>query len=129
MDWETLEKIVRKLASYKWGSPARAETINGVKVDCVLKQQSDYWVLVEATQEHTLAKLRTDLAKFATVRPFLFSQKIFSECFFVSENDPPESLVTSGTGQNVTVLSLKQFSALFFDYPRYSARPIGEAVW
>jgi hypothetical protein len=77
MKWQEFEKHVRTVASYKWDTHATPATINGVKVDCVLKLKDDYWVLVEITQDESLQKLRTDLAKFATVRPSLISQGIY----------------------------------------------------
>ena len=119
MKWQAFEKHVRTVASYKWDTPATAETINGVKVDCVLKPKHNYWILVEITQEKSLSKLRTDLAKFATVRPFLMSQDVYAECFFVSESGYPSSLRDSGKGQSVSVLTLSEFDTLFFDFESY----------
>ena len=132
MDWKTLESRVREVASYLWDAPARSATVNGVNVDCVIEHSSDYWVLVEISKESTLDKLRTDLGKFATVRPYLFSKSIYPKCIFVCQSAPPPSLVTSGKGSNVDVVSFAQFEAMFFDYPRYhfvrSDRPFGSAV-
>lgn len=132
MKWQQLEEHVRMIAALKWQHEARAETINGVKVDCVVRVRADYWVLVEITQDTSLAKLRTDLAKFATVRPYLFAKQIYAEPYFVTQNAPPPSLFDSGAGQNVSVHSLAAFDALFFDFPSYryarSQRRFGSAV-
>jgi hypothetical protein len=132
MKWQTLEALVRDTAQLIWECPATAETINGVKCDCVLKRATDNWVLIEISKTDSLYKLRTDLAKFATIRPFLFSQSIFAKCIFVCESDPPPSLVESGNGLNVEVLSVHQLTERFFNYARYAHarnnRSFGSAV-
>jgi hypothetical protein len=131
-NWQTLELRVREIASYLWNCSATPETLNGVKVDCVLRQKRDYWILIEITVEDNLDKLRTDLAKFASVRPYLTSQNIYSECFFVSEKQLTDSLRTTGEGQHVNVQSLSEFESQFLNYAAYrharSSQPFGSAV-
>ena len=132
MKWQDLEKKVRTIASYKWDSQSSPETINGVKVDCVLKIRPDYWTIIEITKEHTLSKLRNDLAKFASVKPLLLSKNIYAECFFITLDEPPSSLRDTGQGQNVEVLSVSGFEKLFFNFEQYhygrSKRKFGSAV-
>jgi hypothetical protein len=132
MKWQDLEGRVRELASYLWDAPAAPDTINGVKCDCVVRAKPDYWHIVEVSEENDLAKLRTDLAKFATVKPYLFSKNIYAECFFVCHELPSgSSLIESGRGQNVKVMCLDEFQSTFFDYQRYcrvrSSLPFGSA--
>ena len=100
MEWQELESIVRQVASFLWECEAKPEVINGVNIDCVCKIKTDYWITVEITQEKSLEKLRTDLAKFASIRPYLFSKNIYAECYFVTENKPNISLIETGKGQN-----------------------------
>ena len=119
INWQQLENHVRSIASYRWFRTARPETINGVKIDCVVKTEKDHWILVEVSKSSTLEKLRTDLAKFATVRPHLFSQNIFCRCYFVCESQPTDSLITAGEGQHVKVLSAEQFSKELIDHEVY----------
>ena len=132
MKWQNLEKKVSSIASYKWDAQSNPETINGVKIDCVLKVKPDYWIIIEITKENTLSKLRTDLAKFASVKPFLFSQSIYAECYFITFDPPPPSLRDTGQGHNVTVLSIDRFEKIFFDFEKYhhgrSQRKFGSAV-
>ncbi len=132
MKWQELESLIRSTAQYKWDAQACPETINGVKVDCVLHIRPDHWIVIEITQEDKLAKLREDLAKFATIRPYLFSRSIYAECHFVCETSPPPSLIESGAGHNVQVLSAAGFTSLFFDYATYArvrkGRRFGSAV-
>lgn len=132
MDWSTFEQIVCNTASYRWNCAAAPEEVNGVKCDCVLKPAIDSWILIEITQEESLAKLRTDLAKFAVVRPYLLEQAIHCSCFFVCEQEPPPSLIETGKGCRVTVLSLNAFRNAFFNATAYfhtrSEKPFGSAV-
>jgi len=125
--WQEVEKTIKRISEVVWCSPAAPETINGVKCDCVLKIRPDYWILVEVSESTTLTKLRTDLAKFATVRPFLFSQNIFSECFFVSL-DEQTSLIESGKGQNVEVHSPSTFATKFIGGGWGQTRMVGAGV-
>lgn len=129
--WQDLERDVQQLSQVYWCVPAAPETINGVKCDCVLKTRPDYWVLVEISKSNTLEKLRTDLAKFATMRPFLMSQNIYAECHFVYLEHNP-SLVISGDGQNVKVHTPESFFSEYLGSAQYlherKKRPFGSAV-
>jgi hypothetical protein len=98
--WQQLEKDVKQIAEIIWNRNASAETINGVKCDCIVKSRPDYYVAIEISKSNSLDKLRTDLAKFATIRPYLFSQSIYAECYFITPEHYP-SLRESGEGQNV----------------------------
>jgi|GEM_PF-532167 len=132
MDWTTLEAKVRSIASYRWFRQAVSRKINDVQVDCVLEIEPDNWVLVEVSKQTSLTKLREDLAKFASVRPYLFSQAIYAKCYFVTDGEPNPSLRQTGDGQNVKVLSIEQFSKELIDHSVYAhartARPFGSAV-
>ncbi len=120
MNWQSLERKVRKVATLKWDTKAIPLEVNGVRVDCVLKPKKDFWVLVEVSKQNTLDKLRTDLAKFATTRPYLFSQGIYAECYFICENCPPQSLRKTGEGSHVNVYGSGEFESLFFDFKSYA---------
>jgi hypothetical protein len=129
--WQQLERDVLQLAQVIWCSPASQETVNGVKCDCVVKVRPDYWALVEISKSSTLEKLRTDLSKFATVKPFLLSQGIYAECHFVHSSAHP-SLAESGKGQNVEVHSPIDFFSKYLGSAQYlherKRRPFGSAV-
>lgn len=118
--WQNLEQNVRTLASFKWNADAIAENINGVDFDCVLKPETNYWVIIETTKEFNLDKIRTDLAKCATARMFLFTKNIFAKFYVILERDPTTSMITSAEGNHVEVMSFNSFSKTFLDYPSYS---------
>lgn len=131
MDWKELENHVRELASCHWTATANPETINGVRFDCVIKKKSDYWIIIEVSKEETLEKLRTDIAKVAAVRLYLFSQSIFAECYFVC-NNPTEPLRVTGTGNKLNVMSVDELRGLLLGYEFYfnlrSKLPFGSAI-
>lgn len=119
MTWQDLERNVRLIASCLWDRPATSETIAGVKCDCVLKVERDKWVFVEVSKESNLDKLRTDIAKFGTLRMSLFSQNIYSECYFVTSGKVTDSVRASGNDCYVKVCTVKEFESLFFNYASY----------
>jgi hypothetical protein len=131
MKWEELEKHVRDLASCHWASKAIPETINGVRLDCVIKKLPNYWIIIEISKEDTLEKIRTDIAKFAVVRLYLFSQNIFAECYFVC-NHPTEQMRVTGKGDNINVMSVEELRGQLIGYDSYfnlrSKRPFGSAI-
>lgn len=130
--WQELEAIVRSGAEAKFGARARAETIAGVKCDCVIDLQNGSVVLIEISKEKTLTKLRTDLAKFNVLRPFYFGKQIFPRCHFITLDEPTEALIESGKVNRVEVQSISQFLNYLFGTLRYSTvrrtRPFGSAV-
>jgi ABC-type dipeptide/oligopeptide/nickel transport system ATPase component len=130
--WQELETIVRSGAEAKFGARARAETIAGVKCDCVIDLQNGSVVLIEISKENTLEKLRTDLAKFNVLRPFFFGKQIFPKCHFITLDEPTEALIESGKANYVEVQSISQFLNYLFGTLRYGTvrrtLPFGSAV-
>jgi hypothetical protein len=118
--WEILQEKVKAISSFIWNCTANNETINGIKIDCVLRPKNDYWIIVEVTEENKLEKIRTDIAKIAACKQYLFSQNTYCECFIVMKDEPTDSMVTTGNGSNVKVQSYNTFSKQFIDYPKYS---------
>lgn len=120
LSWKALEENVKTIASLKWNCYATNETINGVKFDCVLKPRTDKWVIIEVSENETLDKVRTDIAKISTVKQFLFSQYIFPDCYIILKEEPTESMKLTGSGCKVNVLSFNSFTNLFFNYDSYA---------
>lgn len=132
MRWQELERLVRTVSEAKFGAPARAEDIAGVKCDCVIHLDDGSVVLVEVSKETSLDKLRTDLAKFNVLRPYFFQRNIFPKCYFISLDDPTPALIESGKANFVQVYSIAQFFDLMLGLHRYadarSKLPFGSAV-
>jgi len=107
--WQQLERLVRTVAEAKFGGTARAEDIAGVKCDCVIRLSDGSAVIVEVSKERTIDKLRQDVNKFNTIRPFFFQQNIFPKCFFVTLQIPTPALIAAGQANHVQVYSFPQF--------------------
>jgi hypothetical protein len=133
MRWQDVEILVRQIAELKFGAIARAETIGGVKCDCVLHLGDGSAVVVEISKQDDLNKLRDDIAKFKTIRPHFIQQDILPRCFFVtSALEPTSALIEAGKVHHVQVFSVDQFLNHLLGHSRYkNARlnyPFGSAV-
>lgn len=119
MKWQDFEDQVRTIASFRWNCDAHTETIAGVKCDCVLKIDSDNWIVVEITKENELSKVRTDISKLFTIRNSLFMQQIYCKCYFVMKDKPTDSMRAAGNEQKINVLSAEEFQSEYFNYKTY----------
>ena len=131
-EWQILEERVRTIASCIWNTSAQPEEIHGVRCDAVLKPEVDRWVVIEVTKSGTLDKLRTDLSKFAMIKPALNAEGIHASCYFVTPEQPSQSIIDSAKAANVKALSVGDLQKLFFDYEKYrhvrTSKPFGSAV-
>jgi hypothetical protein len=132
MDWQALEKMVRRIAEIKFSCPARAQDIGGVRCDCVLDLGNGSVVIIEISKEGTINKLRVDITKFNTIRPFFFHQNIFPRCIFITLEEPTPSLIASGKASFVEVYSVVQFFNAMLGVGDYTAlrtdAPFGSAI-
>lgn len=119
MEWKDLEKKVRDIASYRWNCKAVAETIAGIKCDCVLKIDSEQWVVIEITEERNLEKIRNDIIKLRSVKNALILEEILCRCYIVMKDIPTDSMRQTGDAQKVKVVSLVEFEKEYFDYSSY----------
>ncbi len=131
-DWSELEQKTRAIATLLWQRPAVAEEVAGVRLDCVLRLEPDYWVVVEVSKSDTLDKLRVDLAKLISVRTSLQAQQIATRCYFVCATGLHPSIRETAKASKVTAMSFAEFATQFFDFPTYYnariAKPFGSAV-
>lgn len=119
MSWQNLEDKVRAIASMRWNCAAVAETIAGIKCDCVLKLSDDNWVIVEITEQNSLEKVRADIIKLRTVKGALLTEEIYCKCYFVMKSKPTDSMRMSGSAQKIKVMSVDEFQNEYFDYAGY----------
>lgn len=117
--WQSFEKKIRDIASYRWNCSATTETIAGVKCDCVLKPDVDQYIIIEITEESSLTKVRNDITKLATVRLSLMQKGIFAKCYFVMKDIPTDSMRAAGEGQRVFIRSAEEFQNEYFEYKSY----------
>src|ERR1039457_3992638 len=119
ISWQQLERAVRTVAEAKFGGTARAEDIAGVKCDCVIRLTDWSVIIVEISKERALDKLRQDVNKFNTIRPFFIQQNIFPKCFFVTFPVPTPALIAAGQANHVQVYSFPQFFNVMLGLQNY----------
>lgn len=61
--WEQTEEFIRNISSLKWNAPAYKEIIAGESIDAVIRKESDYYILIEITENDRLEKVRNDIRK------------------------------------------------------------------
>lgn len=125
--WKKLEEHVRDIATVVWRKPANADRIDGVNFDAVIGLSEEEVVIIEITENSTLEKVRTDVAKIAPVKFSLLAKGILAKTFIVMRDEPTQGMVDIGKPHKINVVSLKTFSVLAFDYPRYVSLRNGTA--
>lgn len=130
--WKNLEEYVRSIASLKWGAPCKAEHIDGVDFDSVIRISDDEVIILEVTTERTLQKVRDDLNKIKPTKMRLAVEGIICRAYIVLEDEPTLSMVEAGRSSHIKVCSASEFSKDFFDFASYDAlrkrSPFGSAV-
>lgn len=131
MNWQDFEVSVREIAASHWNTSAIPEVVAGVKCDAVLRPSADEMIVVEITKEKDLSKLRTDLAKFASIRSAFVPDGIVVRSIFISAHEV-SSLRETGKAQKVEVLSVREFREKFvgkdaYEFQRRSAE-FGSAI-
>lgn len=117
--WQSSETAVRNIANYRWNCNAVAETISGIKCDCILKPGADHWIAIEITEERDLQKVRADILKLRTIKYSLMNEDIYCQCYMVMKDIPTDSMRQSGESQKIKVVSLQEFQKEYFDYNSY----------
>lgn len=95
--WISLETHIRDLASILFNCNFKADRIDGVNYDAVGYPSEEEMVILETTEENNLNKIRTDVAKIASlkllkaaesiiVRALLFSKKNQHKAWSILEN-------------------------------------------
>lgn len=129
--WQELERYIRLLAESIWGVEAKAEIIESVRCDAVLRLKKDHFILIEISKERTLQKIRIDQSKFLLMKTALIAKGIYSECYFITE-EVHESIKEYGKSNNIEVHSVKSFTNSFIGSERYinerSRQYFGSAV-
>lgn len=130
--WVTFEDRVRDLAQYIWGPPCEPARVGGVNIDGVVRLDAEIAMFVEMTEERTLGKVRGDVNKLVTAKNAAFAEGVVARCFCVVNGNVTQAMVEAGSPHHVRVLSVDQFSKLFFDFDSYrtarSIAPFGSSV-
>jgi hypothetical protein len=131
--WATFEDKVRDIASLIWGGRPSPENVGGVAVDAVLHLDPQLSVLIEITEERQLGKVRDDVTKLVTAQNALYAKRIIARSYCVVNSDTlTDGMINAGKSANIKVLTISEFSKLFFDFGSYKIvrqnAPFGSAV-
>jgi hypothetical protein len=130
--WQDLELLVRIIAENLFNCMAEQKYINGIKCDAVLEIERDRVILIEISKTNTLEKMRTDLAKFATLKQYYALKNIYAKCMFICESDLHPSIIETAKGLYVEAMTIYQFADKLFNFRDYEYQrnqyPFGSAV-
>ncbi|WP_156332618.1 NACHT domain-containing protein [Rhodopseudomonas sp. AAP120] len=130
--WASFEDRVRDIASHIWGRPCTPKRVGGVNLDGVVVLDSEIHCFIEMTENRTIAKVREDVIKLQTAKNSAFGKGILARCFCVINGTPTPGMVDAGVEQNIRVLSIDDFTKMFFDFSSYrvarDASTFGSAV-
>lgn len=125
------EKRVREYASIRFGLPFRSEHLAGVNYDCVSSPKSDYKIIIEATVNHSLEKVRGDIARLQIVKQKLIAEGIYVEAYIVLEKEPTSFMQEGGKAARIEVVSFETFYRSWYDSQSYITarlqKPFGSA--
>ncbi len=132
-NWARFEDKVRDIASLIWGSRPSPENVGGVDVDAVLHLDRQLSILIEITEDRTLGKVRSDVTKLVTAQNTLHAKRIIARSYCVINAESVTSaMIEAGVPANIKVLTIGDFSKLFFDFLSYKVSrlnaPFGSAV-
>jgi hypothetical protein len=103
-----------------------------VNVDAVLTLRPDASIFIEITERRVLNKVREDVNKLITAKINAAARGIFAQCYAVIEGEVTPSMREAGKDHFVTVLSVREFEKMFYDFDNYKyARmqsPFGSSV-
>jgi len=126
------EKKVRTYAAIRFGLPFGPEHLVGINFDAVASLKPDYKVIVEATENFTLEKVRGDTARLAIAKQKMIGDGIYAECHLVLNREPTEFMKEAGTNFKINVVSFNNFYRAWYDTQSYissrSSRPFGSAI-
>jgi len=130
--WANFQDRVRDLAQYIFGEKCGPTRVGGVDIDGVVNLNNGQLILIEITEERNLGKVRDDVIKLVTAKNAAFQSGLLTQCFCVIDGSVTEAMIGAGAAHHIKVLSISDFSSLFFDYAAYrNARvkmPFGSAV-
>ncbi len=130
--WASFEERVRDLAQYLWGVPCVPKRVGGVNLDGVCQIDDEIFMFVEMTEERTLGKVRGDIVKLQTAKNAAAANGTVARCFCVVNGEPTQAMTDAGKEVHIKVLSVDQFTKLFFDFTQYSTArgkaPFGSSI-
>lgn len=112
---DLFEDKVRRYAAVRFGYPFRPEHLAGVDFDCVASTRPDYKIIVEATINHSLEKVRGDIARLQIARQKLIGEGTFAEIHLVLQKEPTSFMIEGAKAAKVEISSFNTFYRHWYD--------------
>ena len=117
--WENLQNYARAIAAIMWLKEPVAERIDGVNFDGVIRVSDEEIILMEVTEEHSLAKIRTDIAKILAIKMRFASEMIIARAYIILKDEPTPGMFDLGKASKISVISIANFSKQAFNFTDY----------
>lgn len=117
--WKTVEEQVRGIASLIFGKPCSPGRIAGVNFDGVVEVSDLETVVIEITEQNDLDKVRQGVTRLTLARQTLSSEGVLARGYIVLTKTPTQSMIDAANAAKITVTSVSQFAAIFFEFERY----------
>ncbi|MCF4165777.1 hypothetical protein L2U69_08995 [Zavarzinia compransoris] len=125
------ENKVRQFAAIRFAHQFRSEHLSGINFDCVASPKSDYKIIIEATIENRLEKIRGLIARLQIAKQKMISEGIYAEVYIVLDTDPTNFMIEGAKAAKIQIDSFSSFYRHWFDNAAYIAarkkRPFGSA--
>lgn len=132
MNWNDLEDRVKQFSKLIYNRDAGSINLQGMQFDCFIKLESDHYICIEVTKNHTLEKVRADINKLSILRMNKSSEGIFVKCLLILEKTPSDLMKETAHSSKIELLTLDEFEGKFLDYKDYaylrSEKNIGSAI-
>ena len=126
------EKKVREYAAIRFGQPFRPEHLAGVDFDAVASPRPDYKIIIEATVNNTLEKVRRDIVRLQLAKQKLIGEGIYAEVYIVLSKEPTNYMQEGAKAAKIELLSFDAFYRGWYDPLAYNAarltKPFGSAI-
>ena len=130
--WAQFEDRVRETARYIWKRPCLPKRVGGVNLDGVVRIDPEIEIFLEITENRTLSKVREDVVKLQTAKSAAFHDGVMARCLCVVNGAITPAMKEAGEPHNIRVLSIDDFSQMFFDFEEYKVAriraPFGSAI-
>lgn len=112
---------MRSIAEKIWAVPCLPDRIGGVNIDGVCRIDPELQICIEATVEKNLNKVRDDIIKLNTAKHAALAKGIVIRAFCVVNSKVTPAMKEAAEASKVRVLTLEDFSRLFFNFYTYKA--------
>jgi len=125
--WKTFEDQARGIASLIFGAPCHPGQISGTNFDGVVVVSALETAVLEISREFNVDKVRQGAGRIGSARLKLAADGVVLRGYIVLPRDATPAMQAVAEDNKLTVLSISQLAALFFEFPRYATARVSAA--